>query len=150
MELPSMVTGFLLAQAGSSLELAGEEPQRSFFPWMCQAVGPFLGLLLALVGLAIFVGACFVVARTRRPVVIAAYLVFLPLPVIIGYVGSIYTSIDTLSLMCSGDLIQNRAEFVASARATELFSLFLGFLVSGPSYLVIAFGLFVRTLQAGR
>ena len=77
------LTDDILTAAGLCLfaeieEVALESP--SMIDWMYESLGPFYGLLLSLTGLVVFIGSCFVVALSKRPQVIAAYLVFVPAP----------------------------------------------------------------------
>jgi hypothetical protein len=93
------------AQAVGRMAQEGARPPEPYLVWMIRSLGLF-GFLSLLTGLAVFVGACFVVYLARRPAVIASYLVFLPLPLI-------------------------------------------ALVLTLPSYLVLAIGLFVRTLWPG-
>jgi len=125
-----------------------EMPVRhNMMTWMINALGPIYGLAIPLAGLAVFVGSCLVVALSKRPAVIASFLVFLPLPVLIGVFGSVQGVISAFATV-SGGGAEVPGDIVAACFATALFTTFLGLIVSGPSYLVLAFGLFFRTLAS--
>ena len=109
----------------------------------------FLFVLLS--GLAIFIGACLVVARSRRTSTIAAYLVLLPLPTYLFILGELRGMSDTLSraAVVLGEL--SDAEWadaipeLAGGIAADLFRLFVCLLVTLASYLVLAYGLLAST-----
>jgi hypothetical protein len=134
----------VLAQADAAEPVV----RQSYLAWTFRALGPFYGLMLPLLGFAIFVGACVVVALNRRPAVIASYLVFVPVPLLIGIFGSVRGSISALSVVAMSTSDQDVARWMAEGGATALFTTLVGFLVSAPSYAVVALGLFARTLAA--
>jgi len=123
------------------------EQQQSFLSWMFRAMGPLYGLLIPMAGLAIFAAACLVVASNRRPAVIAAFLVFLPLPLMIGLFGTLHGFISSFTVMATAGSTPKPSE-LAEGIAMGLFTAFVGLLVTFPSYFVLAFGLFLRTLTA--
>lgn len=122
---------------------------KSFLYWMVEALGPFYSLVIPLAGLVIFMGACLVVAMSRRPAVIAAYLVFLPLPLLIGIYGSIQGFIASYSVIAASVVTPKPSE-VAAGISTGLFTSLVGLMVSFPAYFVLASGLFLRTLYSPR
>ncbi|MCH5374186.1 MAG: MotA/TolQ/ExbB proton channel family protein [Planctomycetes bacterium] len=119
--------------------------QRSYLSWMFSSLGPIYGLLIPLAGITVFLGACLVVAMSRRPAVIAAYLVFLPLPLLIGVFGSIQGLIASYAVIAASTTSPKPAD-VAAGVSTALFTVLIGLLVSFPSYFVLAVGLLMRTL----
>ncbi len=122
---------------------------QNYLTWMLSALGPVYALLLPLSGFAVFVGACVVVAQSRRPAVIAAYLVFLLLPVLIGVFSSLDGFISGFGVIARGGATPKASE-IASGISMGLFTSLVGLLVTFPSYFVFAFGLFIRTVQAGK
>lgn len=118
--------------------------QRSVLSWMLMALGPFYALVIPLAGLAVFIGACCVVGLNRRPAVIAAFLVFLPLPLMIGMFGSVQGFISSLQIVAMAGATPKPSE-VSLGISTGLFTTLVGLLVTFPSYFVLAFGLFLRT-----
>lgn len=133
----------------SMLVLAQDAPLRpqSLLSWMFESLGLFYALVLPLAGFALFVGACLVVALSRRPAVVAAYLVFLPLPLLIGVCGSLEGFIRSLSIIAMAGGTPRAAD-VAEGISTGLFTSWVGLLVVFPTYFVLALGLFLRTLLA--
>jgi hypothetical protein len=129
------------------MDVIHAQPAPSLVQWFLGAMGWFWTLSIMLSGFAVFIGACLVVGLNRRPGVIATYLVFLPLPVLIGLFACIdgrlnaYRVLDT----ASGE---PRLRQLALAEATSLVSVYTGMLVTIPSYFVIAFGLLVRAISA--
>jgi hypothetical protein len=123
-----------------------EEPvQQSLLSWMFNALGPFYGLVLPLSGLAVFIGACLVVALSRRPAVIAAYLVLVPTPFLIGIFGTFHGFIASYSIIATSGSTPKASE-VGMGISTGLFTSLLGLAVTFPAYFVVALGLFVRTV----
>jgi biopolymer transport protein ExbB len=103
--------------------------------------------LTVLSGAALFVGACLVVSLARRPAVIAAYALFLLLPLLLGALGALKGCVSSFSVLAmSGTQIKQSQIFGGLAETLVL--LFTALTVTLPSYLVIAVGLFVRTLAA--
>ncbi len=121
--------------------------RQSRLAWMVQSLGCFYGLIIPLAGLVVFAGACLVVALSKRPALIASYLVFVPLPSLIGIFGSIQGVISALSFIGHAE---PRPSDIAIGISTALFTSYAGLLASAPSYLIVGIGLFVRTLQSGK
>jgi hypothetical protein len=113
---------------------------------MLKSLG-FYDLLSLLAGLAVFVGACFVVARARRPAVIASYLVFLLLPLLFAILGGLKGAVASSAVLAGAEVEIKQWEVFAGI-SQALLMLLMALMVTIPSYFVIAIGLFVRTLQA--
>jgi hypothetical protein len=104
-------------------------------------------LLVYLAGPAVFYGACAVVFLSRRPNVIASYLVFLPLPLLFGVLGSLHRLITDFALIAAKG--PSFARGCVCGTVSEHLVLPLEALVlTIPSCLVLAVGLFIRTLRA--
>ena len=113
---------------------------------MIQTMG-LSGLFVLILGLTIFIGACLVVAKSRRTSSVAAYLILLPLPTFIGVLGQlkgIYASLSVISV--SG--VQPSGQEWAGGFAESALTMFLCLLVTLPSYLVLAIGLLVREFKS--
>lgn len=130
---------WLLAQAHAP---AGE----SFASWLVRSLG-LCGFLALLAGAAVFVGACLVVFLSRRPAVIAAYLVFLLLPLLLAIIGALKGSVSSFAVLGASD-IQIKQSQIFGGLAQALLLPLTALMVTFPSYLVIAIGLFVRALRA--
>jgi hypothetical protein len=132
-------------------EVAQSMPSRarqSMLEWMLESTGPFYSFALPALGLLVFIGVCLVVFYSRRPSVIAAFVVFLPAPLLLGIFGTVTGVARTFSVisMGGGTPDPNRlAEGIAAALLTTQ----VGLLVSLPAYVVFAIGLFLRTVFAG-
>lgn len=133
-------------QAMNEIPMETTFQQQSFLSWMFSALGPFYGLLIPLTGFALFIGACCVVGLNRRPAVVAAFLVFLPLPLMIGLFGSVHGFISSLSIIATAGSTPRPSE-IAEGISMGLFTTLVGLLVTFPSFFVLAFGLFFRTLM---
>lgn len=123
-------------------------PQTSMLGWMLSATGSFSGLLVLLSGLLLFIGACYLITTKQRPVVFAAYLVLLPLPVLIGVCGWLKGAIVSLTVIAASPELQLTTPDIAGALANSLLHIFVALLVSAPTYFVLAFGLLSQTWDA--
>ena len=141
--------GMAVVASAQPLDLpAGVEPRggSSFAAWIIRVSG-LAGLMVMASGLAVFIGACLVVIRSRRPAVIKAYLVFLPLPLMFGVYGALKGNISSLSVVAMSEVTLTSSE-IAGGVAESLLLPFEAMTVIFPSYFVIAIGLFIRTLAA--
>jgi hypothetical protein len=117
--------------------------------WMFNSLGLFYGTVLPLAGFLIFVGACLVVGRNKRPSVIAAYLVFLPLPFLIGLFATFHGCILSYYHYSQYDSRPTHAlELILGNICLALFSSLVGLALTFPSLLVLAFGLLIRTIRS--
>ncbi len=105
-------------------------------------------LLVLVSGLLIFSGACYLVGTKRRPSVLAAYLVLLPLPVLISVCAGTRVLISSLTIIAASPNVSVTTADIAAAAADSLLSLFVALLVSAPTYFVLAIGLLLRTLRS--
>ena len=135
-----------IAQSPWPLAQAGSEFQESFASWLIGCLGLY-GVLALLAGAVVFLGACFVVSFARRPAVIAAYLVFLLLPPLLGILGALAGIVSAFSVLArtAGEIKQSA---ICGALAEALVTPLTALMITLPSYGVIAIGLFVRTLRA--
>jgi hypothetical protein len=97
-------------------------------------------------GLAVLTGACVTVAKSRRPAVIAAYMAFTPLPLILAIFGFFKGSAASLSVLALSDVKLQSSEVYAGLAASA-FCMMFGLGVSTLAYSVTAVGLFRRTCQ---
>lgn len=125
-------------------------PETSMLGWMLSVMDSVSGLLVLLSGLALFVGACYVIKTKQRPVVIASYLVLLPLPVLISVCGWIKGTISSLTVIAASPGLQLTTPDIARGLAASLFSIFVALLVSVPTYFVLAYGLLSSTWDGGK
>lgn len=137
------ITFSVLAQAKAPL-LKG-----SYLQWFLDRLGPFYSLVIPLAGLLIFFGACFVVLRSRRPAMIAAWLVLVPVPLMIGLQAAVMRQLPSLLIIATSGVQPTAAE-IAEELASSLVPLFLGSLETWPAFFVLAAGLIFRTYQAGK
>jgi hypothetical protein len=151
---PALLFGFsLLATAGPAMaqgagKLAQAHGGMSYAEWFIRSQGLF-GLLGMLSGAAVFVGAWLVVLLARRPAVIAAYLVFLLLPLLFGIIGGLKGTVSSFAVLALTDTAIKQSAIFAGLAET-LVPILAAFVTILPSYLVVAVGLFVRTLLDGR
>ena len=127
------------------LAQAGEPVNDSVLGWMARSMGPFYGPVIPLTGFVVFLGGLLVVASSRRPAVIAAYLVFVPLPLLIGLFGSIHGIIASYSIIAMSTT-QPKPSEVAQGISLAMSTSLVGFLATFPAYFVVSIGLFLRTI----
>ncbi len=133
--------------SGTLWQVLGQAPGgESMLTWSIRTLG-LNGLLVLLLSAVVFAGACWVVRHSRRPAPIAAYLVFLPLPLCFAFFGELKGSVASLSVMSMTGEVPNSADLSQGIAAT-LLSLLVALVVSCPSYAVVAFGLLARTMRA--
>ena len=108
----------------------------------------FSSLLTLLLGLMIFIGACYLMATKRRPAVLAAYLVLLPLPLLINLCGWLKGLISSLEAIATLPNVAVTTVDLAAATADSLLGLLVALLVSAPTYFVLVVGLLLRTLRS--
>ncbi len=146
-----------LAMCGAATEAIAGSPclfaqadspaSHSYAMWVVASLG-LLGLLMLLSGAAIFLGACLVVFLARRPAVIASYLVFLLLPLLLGVLGALKSFVSCFAVIAMAGVTLKQSQICAGLTEALLLPWY-ALMVTLPSYLVIAIGLFVRTLLAG-
>ena len=134
-----MSTPTILAQAF--------QPNTSQLGVILGGLSSFSAILALLSAALIFFGACYLFATKRRPAVLAAYLVLLPLPVIVSISGWISGTIASLSVIAASPDLQITNQDIAGGVAASLISLYAAMLASAPTYVVLAYGLLVRTLN---
>jgi len=135
----------------SSLVFAEVLPQEtSLLGWMIGVLkaSSFSPLMVLISGLLIFGGACYLVATKRRPAVLAACLVLLPVPVFIAICGVMSGMVRSLSVISLSSDLSVSTQDVAGGTAGSLVEILFAILISAPSYFVLAFGLLARTLSS--
>jgi hypothetical protein len=136
----------ILAQAEAEAAAEYEPRRMSFLVWVFHSLGPMYTLALPLAGLMVFFGAVLVVIlAARRPGVIAAYLVFVPLPLLIGVFGTVDGLIRSHSVIAMAVVTPKPSE-VAEGYSTALVCLLVGMLATAPGYFVTALGLFLSAI----
>jgi hypothetical protein len=133
----------------SSLILAQAiPPGTSLGEWLVGAMGTFFSLMVLASGLLIFAGSWYLVSTGKRPAAFAAYLVLLPLPVLIAICSCMSGMVSSLTVIASTPGISLSTEDVAAGVASSLAMVLYAILVSAPTYFVLAFGLLTRTLRS--
>ncbi len=102
------------------------------------------GVLMLLSAALIFFGVCYSLATHRR---LVAYLMLLPLPVIISVSGWIFGTINSLRVVAASPDLHLSNQDIAGGLATSLTSLYVAILATSPSYFLLAYGLLSRTLN---
>jgi hypothetical protein len=137
-----------MAQIPGVLAQVDEPGDKNFLLWVLECLGLF-GTLAALAGLVIFFGSLVVVFATRRPAVIASYLVFLPLPMLLAVAGALKGLVNVFSVSTISGVELKQTQ-ITGALAEVLVLPLSALLTIIPSLIVVGLGLFVRTLSAER
>ena len=125
-----------------------ENVPRSYLAWMIESLGVY-AIILPFLGMLLFGVSCIVVALSKRPAVIAACLVLVPLPFIIGVFAFLNGAISAFQVIANSETAPAPRD-VASGIASGLFAPLMAIEVTLPGYLVLAFGLLWRTIASGR
>ncbi len=116
---------------------------KSFLWWFIETMG-LTGLIVIVLGGAIFIAVCRVVGKSRQTSTLAAYLVLLPLPMFIEVLDQLRGIVACLSVLSQSETHLSNQEW-AGGFAGNAVSMFLALLVTLPSYLVLAYGLLAST-----
>ena len=119
-------------------------PQTSQLGVFLTSLNSTSGVLALLSAALIFFGVCYSLATHRR---LVAYLMLLPLPVIISISGWISGTINSLSVIAASPDLHLTNQDIAGGFATSLMSLYAAILATSPSYFLLAYGLLSRTLN---
>jgi hypothetical protein len=125
---------------------AQETQAENWFLWVIRVSGPF-GLAIIVVDVALFLGACAVVFRSRRSASIACYLLFLPLPWILSLLAQRHALASALQVLERSRRAVEPSQIYPLLANLSLIPLD-ALLMTVPSYLVLAIGLFVRVARA--
>jgi hypothetical protein len=123
----------------------------SYLGWVIETLGPFYSVVIPLAGLSVFFAACFVVMRSRRPGMIAAWLVLVPLPLLVGFQAAMFRWMSVsaeLSMSSSG--VPLTVAQIGEISFSGLVPLCVGLLEIWPAFVILTVGLIVRTYQSGR
>lgn len=138
----------MLQQLGSLAVLGQAIPaEMSMLGWMVRSISSLSGILMMVSGLLLLIGACYLLRTKQRPIVIAYYLVLLPLPVLISICGFIRGSISSLLVIASVQDLQLTNADIAAGLAAALLELFIALLITAPTYFVLAYALLLRTWE---
>ena len=124
-----------------------ETKRVSYLTWMFHALGFEYAILLTLAGLICFVLALIVVIRGRGPMAVAALILIVHVPLLIGAFAAIQGAIASYSVVAMSTTAPNPSE-VAAGTSTALFASMVGMLLTIPGYATAACGAFFRSLQS--
>lgn len=125
-----------------------EQVQESMASWLIHSAG-FLGLLILLTSLIVFLAALIVVFASRRPAMIAACFPWLLLPLWLGCLGAFWGSLQSFMVIAQSEVAPKPSE-LAEGVSVALVSPLLALVLTFPGYLILTVGLFLRTVAAGK
>ncbi len=149
-----LITGCLLfcassqamAQAPGILAQVAEPGDQNFLVWLIQCLGLF-GMLAVLVAIVLFFGSWIVVFAARRPAVIASYLIFLLLPLLLAIVAALKGLVAAFSVYAMTDTDMKQTHILGLLSEVLVIPL-TALMLTIPTFFILATGLFFRTLFA--
>lgn len=120
-----------------------EPAQQSFLVWTISALGPYV-ILLPLAGLVCFLLALIIVLRGKGPMAVAALLLTVHVPLLIGIFAAIQGAIASYSVIAMSDATIKPSE-VAAGISTTLVAPLVGMLLMVPGYAIAVLGAFIRS-----
>lgn len=134
--LPSFIeSNFVVAQGDTS-----------FLGWVMHSMS-LTGWIALLLSTAVFLAALWIGIREHRPKVIAALLVFVPIPVMVSIFGAVKGSIASFAVVAQGG-VEIPQEIIFQVLAEQLIGIFSTLLFTIPAYAILAIALFVRVLKS--
>ena len=133
--------------AGILAEVA-EPGEQNFLIWLIQCLGLF-GMLAVLVAIALFFGSWIVVFAARRPAVIASYCVFLLLPLLLAVAAALKGLVAAFSVYAMADTDMKQTHIIGLLSEVLVIPL-TALMLTIPTFFILATGLFIRTLFAGK
>lgn len=131
------------------MEADPAQAPQSLLVWILAALGWRYTLLLPLAGLVAFVLVLLLVLRGRGWAAGAATVLVVPLPFLVGILGTIDGAIGVYMMLASLD-VTPKPSVEAEAISTSLVAAFVGMLLMVPSYGVAVVGLLVRSFGDDR
>jgi hypothetical protein len=110
--------------------------------WIYKSLGIRYSVLLGGSSLLTFVGAVMIVRAARQPAPLAAYMLIVAIPTIIGVVGGLDGMIITFSV-----LADPQPHHYWGGLAQAIVAPLVGILLTAPSYLLVSAALVLRTLR---
>lgn len=117
-------------------------PRESYLGWMIRCMG-IVGLLIPVAGLFCFALTLIVVIRGQGPFAFAALALLVPIPFLLGLLGTLQGMILSLQVIAVSSIAPKPSE-VSDGIATALFNPLIGLICMTPSYLVATVGSIVR------
>jgi hypothetical protein len=119
--------------------------QQTMLEFMFQSLGWVYGPLLLASGAAGFLTALLLVLRGRGPLVSAAVILAVNVPVLIGLFGFLQGTVDSFSVIATST-VAPKPNDLATGISTALVTPLVGILVAAPGYVVAIAGSIVRSL----
>ena len=117
--------------------------RESYLMWMIRCMGP-IGLLIPVAGLCSFVLTLVVVIRGQGPFALAALVLLVPIPFLLGLFGTAQGMILSLQVIATSTVAPKPSE-ISDGIATSLFNPMLGLVFMTPSYLAATIGSIFRS-----
>lgn len=121
-----------------------EPASQSLLTWTVMALGAY-GFLLVAAGLVSFLVSLLIVIRGRGPMAVAALVLIVPLPLLIGVLGAWHGAVASFGTIAMSGAEVKTSEF-AGAVIAMLARPIVGMLFMAPGYVVAAGGSFIRSM----
>lgn len=119
----------------------------SFLGWIVSSLTTINSLVIVVTAAFIFFGAYYLVSNKRPVASLAAYLILLPVPLVVSVCGWIYGSIASLSAIAATPDLAITNQGIAGGLAASLLSVLFSLVLSMPAYLVLAYGMIARDFR---
>jgi len=119
--------------------------QRSLLSWVLNSLGIPCLILLLLTGLVCFVLALIIVVRGRGPMAVAALVLTVHAPILIGLAVSLQSAITSYTLIATSGTAPKPSD-VAVGISSALVAPLLGIGMAIPAYATAVIGAFIRCL----
>lgn len=123
-----------------------EPVQQSLLGWVFSALGVPYVLLLPIAGLVCFLLAVVVVLRGKGPMAVAALILIVHVPLLIGVFAAVQGAIASYTVIAMSGASPKPAE-VAAGISTALVAPLVGMLMMVPGYATAALGAFIRSFS---
>lgn len=126
-----------------------EPVRQSFLLFLINALGIRYAFLLPAAALVAFIVVLILVLRGKGPELVGALIFIVPLPVLVGILGTVDGMLASYQVIAMSDLAPKPSE-VAQGISMSLVSAWIGLMLAVPGYLLAAVGLAVRALAGQR
>ncbi len=129
------------------IEEVAEPVRMSYLEFLFQALGFRYAVLLPAVGILAFVFVLVLVIRGKGPALTGALLFLVPLPVLVGLFAAVDGMVASFQVIAMSNTAPKPSEY-AMGISMSLVSVYLGFLLAVPSYILATCGLIARAFSA--
>ena len=123
------------------------QPQMSATQWFINSLGVGLIGLVCLFMLLSSIIALFVSLRGRGPMAVAALILVVPLPLLVGIFAGMAGQVNSYLVVATSSSMPKPSD-LAAGMSTSMLAPLLGLIASGPGFLIALVGSLVRATRA--